>query len=98
MVMGWLPTAALIVLGIVVLALVGMRVLGALRRARAASERLNTSVTGRARRISAGVAELREWRAATAPAVAETPAAETLATSGSAGSIEATCTAAERNA
>jgi hypothetical protein len=96
--MGWLPTAVLIVLGIVVLALLGMRVLGALRRARAASETLNTSVTGRATRISAGVAEVRLWRTATAPATPETPAPETLATSGSAGSIEATCTAAERNA
>jgi hypothetical protein len=96
--MGWLPTAVLIVLGIVLLALPGMRVLGALRRARAASETLNTSVTGRARRISAGVAEVRIWRTATAAVAPETPAPETLATSGSAGSIEATCTAAERNA
>jgi len=98
MVMGWLPSAALIVFGILVLALLGIRVLGALRRARAASETLNTSVTGRTRRISAGVAELREWRAAAAPAASETSAPDTLATPRSAGSIEATCTAAERNA
>jgi hypothetical protein len=41
---------------------------------------------------------VRIWRSATAPAAPETSAPETLATSGSAGSIEATCTAAERNA
>lgn len=60
--MGWLLTAVLVLLGLVLLALVAVRVGGALRRARAASVTLNTAVTGRSRRIAAGLAEVREWR------------------------------------
>ena len=62
--MGWLLTAVLVLLGLVLLALVAVRVVGALRRARAASATLNTAITGRSRRISAGLGEVREWRAA----------------------------------
>jgi hypothetical protein len=60
--MGWLPTAVVVLLGLVLLALVAVRVGGALRRTRAASVTLNTAVTGRSRRIAAGLAEVREWR------------------------------------
>jgi len=60
--MGWLPTAVLAVLGITLLALLGLRVAGALRRTLVASRRLNTSITGRTRRIDAGLAEVRAWR------------------------------------
>ena len=62
--MGWLLTAVLVLLGLVLLALVAVRVGGALRRTRAASVTLNTAVTGRSRRIAAGLAEVREWREA----------------------------------
>lgn len=77
-VMGWSPAAVLVlvlvVVGVALLAVVASRVVGALRRTRAASDLLNTSVTGRTRRIQAGVGEAREWRAAhrgSAPAGAE---------------------------
>jgi hypothetical protein len=83
--MGWLPTAVLVVVGILLLALLALRVVSALRLARTASERLTTAVTGRSRRIGAGLAEVRAWRAAQHPA-----------TPGSAGSIELTDDAAER--
>jgi hypothetical protein len=85
--MGWLPTAVLVVVGILFLALVLLRVLTALRLVRTASERLNTAVTGRSRRIGAGLDEVRAWRAAQHP---EAP--------GPAGSIEVTDDAAERTA
>jgi hypothetical protein len=85
--MGWLPTAVLVVVGILFLALVLLRVLTALRLARTASERLNTAVTGRSRRIGAGLDEVRAWRAAQHPA-----------TPGPAGSIELTDDVAERTA
>jgi hypothetical protein len=62
--MGWLLTAVLVLLGLVLLALVVLRVVGALRRAGAASATLNTAITGRSRRISSGLAEVREWREA----------------------------------
>jgi hypothetical protein len=85
--MGWLPTAVLVVVGILFLALVLLRVFTALRLVRTASDRLNTAVTGRSRRIGAGLDEVRAWRAAKHPA---TPVP--------AGSIEATDDAAERTA
>jgi hypothetical protein len=62
--MGWLPTAVLVVVGILLLALLVLRVVSALRLVRTASERLNTAVTGRSRRIGAGLDEVRAWRAA----------------------------------
>jgi hypothetical protein len=72
--MGWLPTVVLVVVGFALLAVAAWRTVGALRRARVASETLNTSVTGRTRRIQAGVEEAREWRAAhRAPAPADEP-------------------------
>ena len=83
--MGWLPTAVLVVVGILFLALLLLRVLTALRLVRTAAERLNTAVTGRSRRIGAGLDEVRAWRAARHPA-----------TPGPAGSIEMTDDAAER--
>jgi hypothetical protein len=85
--MGWLPTAVLVVVGILFLALVLLRVFTALRLVRTASERLNTAVTGRSRRIGAGLDEVRAWRAAQHPA-----------TPGPAGSIELTDDVAERTA
>ncbi|HEV7791652.1 MAG TPA: hypothetical protein VGP05_21780 [Pseudonocardia sp.] len=89
--MGWLPTAVLVVVGILFLALVLLRVLTALRLTRTASERLNTAVTGRSRRIGAGLDEVRAWRAAQHPATHP-------ATPGPAGSIELTDDVAERTA
>ncbi|HEY2097122.1 MAG TPA: hypothetical protein VGH72_11695 [Pseudonocardia sp.] len=85
--MGWLPTAVLVVVGILFLALLLLRVITALRLVRTASERLNTAVTGRSRRIGAGLDEVRAWRAAQHPA-----------TPGPARSIEMTDDAAERTA
>jgi hypothetical protein len=85
--MGWLPTAVLVVVGILFLALLLLRVVTALRLVRTASERLNTAVTGRSRRIGAGLDEVRAWRAAQHPA-----------TPGPAGSIEMTDDAVERTA
>jgi hypothetical protein len=89
--MGWLPTAVLVVVGILFLALVLLRVFTALRQVRTASERLNTAVTGRSRRIGAGLDEVRAWRAARHPATHPAPP-------GPAGSIEMTDDAAERTA
>ena len=72
--MGWLPTVLLVVVGLALLAVAAARTFGALRSARIASGTLNTSVTGRTRRIQAGVEEAREWRAAhRAPAPADEP-------------------------
>jgi hypothetical protein len=85
--MGWLPTAVLVVVGILFLALLLLRVLTALRLVRTAAERLNTAVTGRSRRIGAGLDEVRAWRAARHPATPD-PAR----------SIEMTDDAAERTA
>jgi HAMP domain-containing protein len=62
--MGWLPTVVLVVVGIVLLGVLALRLSGALRRTRIAARTLNTSVTGRTRRINAGLDEVRVWRAA----------------------------------
>jgi hypothetical protein len=61
---GWLLAGALVVLGILVLLAPVPRVLHALRGTRSAAEVLRTAITGRSRRIQAGLAELRAWRAA----------------------------------
>jgi hypothetical protein len=87
--MGWLPTVVwvlvLVVAGMVLLVVVASRVFGALGRTRVATETLNTSVTGRTRRIQAGVEEARAWRAAHRRSV---PAAEAAAAGPASGVAE----------
>ncbi|HEY2205039.1 MAG TPA: hypothetical protein VGH99_11270 [Pseudonocardia sp.] len=62
--MGWLPTVLLLVVGLLVLVLLAVALVGAVHRARRASDRLTTALTGRTSRVRAGVAELTAWRAA----------------------------------
>jgi hypothetical protein len=62
--MGWLPTAALLAVGVIALALLVVGALGALRGTRVAARLLSTSLAGRMRRIRLGLAEISAWRAA----------------------------------
>jgi hypothetical protein len=62
--MGWVPTAALLAVGVIALALLSVAAVGALRGTRVAARLLTTSLAGRIRRIRAGLADIAAWRAA----------------------------------
>ncbi|WP_037078374.1 hypothetical protein [Pseudonocardia spinosispora] len=61
--MGWLPSALVVVVGLLVLGLVAVRVFRVVRRTQGAVEALSISVSGRRMRVQAGVDELNAWRA-----------------------------------
>jgi len=62
--LGWVPTAALLAVGLITLALLAAAAVGALRVTLAASRVLSTSLAGRTRRVRGGLGELSAWRAA----------------------------------
>jgi hypothetical protein len=59
-----MPTSALLVVGIIGLAIVVASVFGALHRARAAAHTLGVAMAGRSTRLRAGMTELSAWRVA----------------------------------
>ena len=71
LIMEWLPSVLVFVVGLVLLVLLLIWLTRALARTRTASHTLTVAITGRTRRVKAALAEIQAWRAARSSGRAE---------------------------